>query len=105
METPPSSTAKLIEKAVESVSTDDYGIPMNIRQRLPSLAKMQYLSRYPFTRINGPEERVIEQFMDISTREDDGYLRCRRPTAVARLLKDVDFPSRAYPAVCKQCNN
>lgn len=97
METPASSKSTETT-AVESASTDAYGIPTEIQRRLPSLAKMQPFWKFSFTRMNDPEERIIENFMRMNE-DDTGDLQCR--LAIAQILKDIDFPHEPIPQYAK----
>jgi hypothetical protein len=100
METPFESTAaKSTVSPVESPSADHYGIPTDIRQRLPSLTKMQQFRRYPYTRIDEPKERIIENFFDIRDEDDADDLQCR--LAIAQIVKDTDLPREPIPQYVK----
>lgn len=99
MEVSSIATNSVVTRAVKSTSTDPYGLPTGIQQRLPSLTKLQPFRERLNARTNDPEHEIIKAFLRPDVNEDTGDLLCR--LAVAQIVKDTDFPHEPIPQYVK----
>jgi hypothetical protein len=81
----------MVIRTIESLSTDSDGVPAEIQQRLPSLAKLKPFLKLPFTGTNETEEQFVIRFVEMNISE----LQCR--LAIAQILKDIDAAREPIP--------
>jgi hypothetical protein len=93
------ATNSVVIRAVKSSSTDPYGLPTGIQQRLPSLTKLQPFRERLNARTNDAEHEIIKDFLHPDVNEDTGDLLCR--LAIAQIVKDTDFPHEPIPQYVK----